>query len=253
MQFDEKWSFVAKKQDHCDPDDPADAERGESRDHVAFDPEHRLVVAVVPGKRTAANCRGLVEEFRRRTGGRLMRLMTSDEYPSYKVAIHDVYGLRVVPLTVLPRPKGRPRVPTKRVPPGLTYAMVHKHRVDGRVTKVTLETVFGGDESVAAALDKSTVSRVINTAFVERHNGTDRHRNARKGRGTYRFSKDRRAHEAMTYFTMYSYNFCWPVRTLARADATGPRRPRTPAMAAGLADHVWTLSEWATLPATQRW
>ena len=254
MQFDEKWSFVGKKQDHCDPAvDGADAERGESWDHVAFDPEHRLVVAVVPGKRTAHNCRSLVEQFRRRTAGRVVRLMTSDEYPSYKVAIHDVYGLRSVPLAVLPRPRGRPRVPKKRVPPGLTYAMVHKHRVDGRVTKVTLETVFGSDESVAAALERSAVSRAVNTSFVERHNGTDRHRNARKGRGTYRFSKDWRAHEAMTYFTMYSYNFCWPVRTLAGPGPTGARCPRTPAMAAALSDHVWPLSEWATLPATQQW
>lgn len=220
---------------------------------MAFDPEHRLVLAVVPGKRTAANCRALVDEFRRRTAGRLMRLMTSDEYPSYKVAIHGAYGLRTVPLPVLPRPRGRPRVPKRRVPDGLTYAVVHKHRTDGRVTKVTLRTVFGAEESVAAALRASACSRAVNTAFVERHNGTDRHRNARKARGTYRFSKDALVHEAMTYFTMYSYNFCWAVRTLARRDGDGVKRPHSPAMAAGLADHVWTLSEWARLPATQRW
>jgi hypothetical protein len=99
--MDEKWSFVGKKQDNCDPAaDPADAERGESWDHVALDPEHRLVLAVVPGKRTAANCNSLVGEVFRRTGGgeggntsgRLPRLITTDEYPSDKVAIHDVYG-----------------------------------------------------------------------------------------------------------------------------------------------------------------
>lgn len=254
MQFDEKWSFVAKKQENCDERlDPADARRGESWDHVAFDPEHRVVVAVVPGKRTAANCRRLISEFRQRTGGRLMRLMTSDEYPSYKVAIHEVYGLRSVPLTVLPRPRGRPRLPKKRVPPKLNYAVVHKHRRKGRVVKVSLEVVFGSRESVAAALRQSAVSRVVNTAFVERHNGTDRHRNARKARGTYRFSKDWQVHEAMTYFTMYSYNFCWPVRTLAsRDEATGRTEPRTPAMAAGLSDRVWPLRDWVTLPATQQ-
>ena len=57
MQFDEKWAFVGKKEKHCDPEDPADAEQGDHWDHVALDPEHRLVVSVVPGKRTAANCR----------------------------------------------------------------------------------------------------------------------------------------------------------------------------------------------------
>jgi IS1 family transposase len=252
VQYDEKWSFVARKQERCDPDAPADAQRGESWDHVAFDPEHRLVVAVVPGKRTAANCRKLVAEFHRRTQGRVMRLMTSDQYPSYRIAIHDVYGLRSVPLTVLPRPRGRPRPPVKRVPPDLNYAVVHKHRENGRVTKVSTEVVFGSEASVAAALRQSAVSKAINTAFVERYHGTDRHRNARKVRGTYRFSKDWQMHEAMTWFTTYSYNFCWPVRTLATRDDDGRRQPQTPAMSAGLSDHVWPLSEWVKLPATQR-
>ena len=90
------------------------------------------------------------------------------------------------------------------------------------------------------------------TAFVERHNGTDRNRNRRKVRKTYCFSKDWQVHEAMTYFTMYSYNFCWPVRTLRRE--VGPKRyePRTPAMVAGLTDHVWTIQEWAAYPARRR-
>ena len=209
------------------------------------------MLAVVPGKRTAANCRKLVEEFRRRTGGRIMRLMTSDEYPSYKVTIHEVYGLRSVPLTVLPRPKGRPRVPSKRVPREMNYAMVHKHRKNGRVVKVDLRVVFGSNESVAAALQQSSVSKVINTSFVERQNATDRHRNARKVRSTYRFSKNWEVHESMTYFTMYSYNFCWPVRTLKEPEAPGRWRKRTPAMAAGLSDHVWSLQEWITLLAKQ--
>jgi IS1 family transposase len=253
VQFDEKWSFVAKKQEHCDPRNPADDQAGQSWDHVAFDPEHRLVVAVVPGKRTAQNCRKLVEEFHRRTGGRIMRLISSDEYPSYKVAIHQVYGRQFLPLTVLPRPRGRARAAGKRLPPELNYAMVHKHRKNGRVVKISLEVVFGSDESVRQALERSAVSRAINISFVERHNGTDRHRNARKVRGTYRFSKNWQMHDAMTYFSMYSYNFCWPVRTLARKEPGGKPVPRTPAMAAGLSDHVWSLWEWLTLPATQHW
>jgi hypothetical protein len=50
---------------------------------VALDPEHRLVVSVVPGKRTSENVRLLVNDFKQRTQGRLMNLMTSDEYPAY--------------------------------------------------------------------------------------------------------------------------------------------------------------------------
>jgi IS1 family transposase len=249
--MDEKWSFVEKKQENCDEDDPADTECGDCWDHVAMDAEHRLILCVVPGKRTAENCQALVCEVRDRLGGRFPRLFTTDEYPSYPVAIHQVYGKRVVPLTVLPRPKGRPRVAKKIIPPELNHAVVHKHRKDGRVVKVESRIVYGKQESVAAALEQSTASTAINTSFLERHNATDRHRNARKGRCTYRFSKDLEMHEAMTYFTMYSYNFCWPVRTLAHKDDQGHLHERTPAMSAGLSDHRWPLSEWVTYPASQ--
>src|SRR6516165_6699304 len=49
VQFDEKWAFVYKKQKDCDPTDPNDDHRGDYWDHVAFDPEHKLVLAVIPG------------------------------------------------------------------------------------------------------------------------------------------------------------------------------------------------------------
>ena len=68
-------------------------------------------------------------------------------------------------------------------------------------------------------------------------------------RKTYCFSKDWQVHEAMTYFTMYSYNFCWPVRTLRKKGEGEHYEPQTPAMVAGLTDHVWTIQEWATYPA----
>jgi hypothetical protein len=58
--------------------------------------------------------------------------------------------------------------------------------------------------------------------------------------------------QAITYFTMYSYNFCWAVRTLRIRGEDDPWQRRTPAMAAGLADHIWSLSEWLTLPAVHR-
>ena len=97
----------------------------------------------------------------------------------------------------------------------------------------------------------SAVSQTVNTSFVERHHATDRGRNARKARKTYRFSKDWRVHEAMTFFTKYSYNFCWVVRTLRQKREDGRWRRRTPAMAAGLADHVWSMKEWLSFPVIQ--
>jgi IS1 family transposase len=214
-----------------------------------LDPEHRLVVAAVPGARTIENTEALVGEFRRRTGGRLMDLMTSDDYPAYETAILHAYGETVTP----PRTgkPGRPKAAYRAAPAGLTYAVVTKRRERGRVVEVGTRVVFGTMAAVLLALGLSRVSRAINTAFVERENGTDRHRNARKARKTYRFSKDWRYHEAVTYLSLYSYNFCWPVRTLSAGDEHGRRIERSPAMAAGLTDHLWSMSEWLSLPAVQ--
>jgi IS1 family transposase len=217
---------------------------------VALDPEHRLVVSLVVGKRTEEATHELVGDFHRRTAGRVMRLMTSDEYPVYESAIRDTYGRTVIPPRT-GRP-GRPRNAQTVVAPEVTYATVHKERENNRVVSVSTRVVFGTAVAVAAALVASAVSNAVNTCFVERHNGTDRNRCSRKVRKSYAFSKDWDVHRAATAFSYFSYNFCWPVRTLRERDADGRWRTRTPAMAAGLTDHVWSLAEWLAFPAVQR-
>jgi IS1 family transposase len=214
---------------------------------VAFDPEHRLVLSVVPGKRTEEKVHQLVQDFKKRTAGRLMNLLTSDEYSAYATAIFAAYA--VTPEQRRTGRPGRPKKPQPVVPKQLQYAVVHKERQNGRVVKVTTRVVFGTLVAVLAVLAASVVSRVVNTVFVERHNGSDRNRNRRKVRKTCCFSKDWGVHEAMTYFTMYSYNFCWPVRTLRKKVGRKKYQARTPAMVAGLTDHIWTIQEWATYPA----
>lgn len=240
---------MRKKNKHCDPQDPADKGLGDRWDHVAFDAEHRLVLSVVPGPRSAENIGRLVRDTRRRMAGRVPSLITTDEYAPYQQAILDAYGQTITP----PRTgkPGRPAAPYQVPPPDLRYATVHKTREKGRVVKIDFRIVFGDQAQVTTALAQSKVSRHINTAFIERHNGTDRHRNARKTRKTYRFSKDTDVHDAMTYYTMYSYNFCWPVRTLRVRDEHGRWRPRSPAMAAGLTDHLWPLPHWTRMPVIQ--
>ena len=247
MQFDEKWAFVGKKQKNCAPDD---ARRGDCWDHVAFDPESRLVVSLVVGKRTTEATRALVRDFRRRTSSRVMRLITSDEYPVYEEAIREAYGHRVTP----PRTgrRGRPRRPYTAVTPGVTYATVHKERANNRVVRVSTRVVFGTSDAVARALALSSVSRSVNTCLVERHNGTDRNRCSRKVRKSYAFSKDWDVHRAASVFSYFSYNFCWPVRTLRIKGEGGRWRPRTPAMVAGLTERAWSLSEWLAYPIVQR-
>ncbi len=242
--------MVAKKEANCDRTDPADDQKGDYWDHVAYDPEHRLVLAVVPGARDVEGTEALVGESRRRTGGRIMRLLTSDNYPAYETAILHAYGETVTPRRT--GKPGRPKGPYTAPRPGLVYATVEKVRKKGRVVEILTRAVFGTMAAVAAALAGSRVSRSINTSFIERQNATDRHRNARKSRKTYRFSKDWQFHEAATYFTMYSYNFCWPVRTLREPIGDGHWRKRTPAVAAGLTDHVWSMTEWISRPVVLR-
>ena len=151
---------------------------------------------MVPGERTSENVVAVVEDFKRRTGGRLMNLITTDGYPGYEDAILRAYGETVTP----PRTgrRGRPRAAYKVAPRGLTCAVVEKTREKGRVVSIATRVVFGTMAAVIAALGMSKVSGAINTSFVERQNGTDRHPNARKARKTYRFSKDWRYHDSVT-------------------------------------------------------
>ena len=191
---------MAKKEKNCNPADPADDRKGDTWDFVALAPENRLVVSVVPGERTAANAAAVVEDFKRRTGGRVRNWITSDGDSAYEPAILEAYGETVTP----PRTgkRGRRKAPYKVPPKDLNDAVVEQTREKGRVVKIVTRVVFGTIAAVTAALGMSSVSNAVNTSFVERQNGTDRHRNARKARKTYRFSKDWRFHEAVTYLTL---------------------------------------------------
>ena len=247
IQFDEKWDFVKKKQKNCDENSPADARCGDNWDHVALDAEHKLVLEVVNGKRTEENTELLVQKTAERLNFKPPRLMTSDEWRPYERAILEAFGERRVPLPTGLR--GRPQSPFFVPTPELVYATVHKTRENGRVTKIDSRTVFGTDAQVQAALAESSCSRKVNTSFIERQNGTDRNRCSRKVRKSYCFSKDWDVHHAATCLSLYSYNYCWSVRTLRRPD--GRSGPCSPAMSAGLTDHLWTLHEWLAMPVCQ--
>jgi hypothetical protein len=156
---------------------------------------------VVPGARTEEDARAIVAEVRRRVGCEPPPLMTGDEYPAYATAIEEVFS---EPMPDPPRRKpGRPRVvPERRSPDDVIYATVHKHREDNRVIASEQRQVFGPPDGLEDMLGESAVSHPVNTSFVGRQNGTDRGRNAREVRKTYRFSKDWQVPEAMTYLTL---------------------------------------------------
>jgi IS1 family transposase len=237
VQLDEKWAFVGKKEAHCDAGEKTS---GDNWDHTAIDPESRLLLVIVPGKRTGKQCRKVLEDVKKRTNGRTDLLITSDEHAPYKTAIKRTYATETL------QPDG---LRQQTMPKELCYATVNKTREGGRVVSVAKTLVYGTVAFLLLYLWQSIVSHTINTSFVERHNSTDRNQNARKGRKTMRFSKDWDMHNAMTFFVAYSYNFCWPVRTLRTKNDSGGWKQRTPAMAAGLSEHVWSTFEWISYPA----
>lgn len=195
----------------------------------------------MPGKRTAENVRILVQDFKKRTGGRAMNLMTSDEYPAYEEAILAEYGVTFVPPRT-GRP-GRPKAPCKVPPKELLYATVHKTREKGRVVKVETRLVFGTEDMLVEALDESSVSGGVNTSYLERYNATARHMNGRESRKVYTYSKDWDMHEWAAWFTTVCYNFCHDHASLRVKLRPGHYEHRSPAMAAGLADHIWSVAE----------
>jgi hypothetical protein len=135
----------------------------------------------------------------------------------------------------------------------LHYAQVVKRRKSGRVVEVTTKIIFGSEAAVQARLAASGVSQTINTSFVERNNLTCRQCNGRLSRKVLSFSKDLTWLEKHLWLSLAYYHFVLPHDSLSqRLSAPQPTRgsgspkkwqPVTPAMAAGLTDHVWTMEE----------
>ena len=96
-------------------------------------------------------------------------------------------------------------------------------------------------------MKRSTVSSHVNTTFVERFNGTARQHNSRKARKVYSFSKEFKYHAAMSWFAAAYYNFCRPHLGL-REKEDGHWSKRTPAMAGGISEHVWSLESFMGYP-----
>jgi hypothetical protein len=222
-----------------------------------IDPESKLIVSLVVGRRTAEAAEAAFCDFYERTDGCLPELITTDEYAPYLSIILSVYGVHKEDLGLTAEEKeacGWASWPEFYFPVEIAYATVHKEREQGRVVKVTKQVVLGTESQVAAALRGKAVAGTINTSYVERWHGTNRHFNARKARKVYTFSKTLVFHVAVTWLCVVYYNFGWTPRTLREQLAAEPARyrPRTPAMAAGLTDTIWSWHDILTYPIYRR-
>jgi hypothetical protein len=204
----------------------------------------------VVGRRDADAVVAVFTDFYERTDGYLPELICADEYAVYRTVIPDTYGVLRSELGLTPEEEAEFSLGEFHFVEEVAYATVHKHKEGGRVTGVSRRVVLGSAEQVERTLEGSGQSRTVNTSFVERYHGTHRQFNARKKRKAYTFSKELSFHEAATWLVVLWYNFGWCVRTLReKVQEDPPRyRYRTPAMAAGLADHAWTMEELLCYP-----
>jgi hypothetical protein len=160
----------------------------------------------------------------------------SDGWGGIDEAMVAVYG-------VVPEYQGVGRPPTlKRPQPGWQYLQAVKQRENGHVVGVSLRVIFGDKDEVLELLGKST-------SYIERTHLTMRLFNSRLTRKTLGFSKKLEMYRASAAWEDLVYNFARPVKTLRVKILADPKRrwePRTPAMAAGLTDHIWTVKELLT-------
>ena len=195
------------------------------------------------GKRTRTNAYTLVEKIYRVTDGTIP-FFTSDELKHYREALLRVYGIpEDIPKG--PRKRGRPKKPKLKPPPELKYAQVVKHRRKGRVVSISTRVVFGEEEEIEKCLDASPVSRSVNISFIERNNLTLRQHSRRLTRKTNGFSKDITKLEAQLYLALGYYHFVKEHFGLRQESKDNGKKwlQRTPAMAAGITDHIWNTRE----------
>jgi len=251
-QLDELWSFVYKKEMKLSVFERVLGQYGDAWVWIALAPEWRLVLAFVVGKRSQENADLLLEQVKAVSCGHIP-FFTSDQLAHYPHAILKTYG---VPEVILEIPGKRgPKPKPKLVPPSaLVYAQVVKERAGGKVVKVTKKLIFGTESRLQERLKASTASRTVNTSFVERNNLTCRQCNGRLSRRVLAFSKDVSRFENHLWLSFAYYHFVLPHSSLTQElDTPEPTRgehgskrtyrPVTPAMAAGLTDHIWTMEE----------
>jgi hypothetical protein len=138
---------------------------------------------------------------------------------------------------------GRPRLVAAG---GLLLGQVVKRYVQRRVASVEQRVVLGTAGAIAAVLAETGTGTQIHTAYIERLNATFRACLAplvRRGRA---LARTQATLTAGMYLVGCTYNCCWAHASLRLAAPPGSRlkwRERTPAMAAGLTDHRWTMDE----------
>lgn len=184
------------------------------------------------------------EQLKRRGDEHSPPPLVSDGWGGYAEAMVEVWGK-------VPEYKGRGRPPTKKRPQaGWQYLQMVKQRENGRVMGAKAKTIHGDERELLDLLGQST-------SYVERTNLTSRHMNGRLARKTLGYSKELGMLRASSVWEDTVYNLGRALKTLRMEspEEAGNQRwiRRSPAMAAGLTDHIWETEELLTvlsLPST---
>src|SRR5712691_10532315 len=216
---------------------------------AAIDPITKLLLTVDVGDRTLAMAQSVVHQVVQVLAPGCVPLFLTDGFKEYTTALLTHYGQWVQPARwraqgPMPKPRWVPL-------PGLLYAQVVKTVRRRRLVDVKHRIVFGTLGAVQQVL--AACGWQINTAFIERVNLTIRQHVAAVGRRVSTLCKHEAGLRQQLALSQVYYNFCLPHaglrQTLPQPEPTHGTgsarqgRPQTPAMAAGLTDHVWTLRE----------
>lgn len=203
---------------------------------MTLETDTRLRVGRAIGKDEASVALALMQQLQARGHPDLPPPLATDGHGHYREALVATWGQ-------VPPPSGkRGKPPTlPRAPVGCQYLQVIKERSGGRLLGVRTKVIYGDPEAVVATVGAAT-------AYVERTQLTARQMNGRLVRKTLSFSKQVRALRAACAWEDGLYNLTRPLKSLREEVNAGGRRwePRTPMMAAGLTDHIWTVKELLT-------
>jgi hypothetical protein len=210
--------------------------------HAALALTSRFVIDLRLGPRTLEVAAELVASVAVLCGGcgggavpaaELPLLLVDDHLP-YPSAILRVFGR--VRHGRRKRGRGRPKLKRLKPPPGLMVGVVRKVRdAAGKLLRVRTKALFGGKARVIARIKSLHIGRRINTAHVERLNGTVRGQQARLARRTRSGSRRGPALQWSLWLWRDLYNWVRP---------HGSLDGRTPAMAFGLAEQIWTVDRY---------
>lgn len=204
---------------------------------TALETTSRLIVCFTIGDRTLEDARQFLRNLASRSDD--MPLFTSDELPHYADGLMELFNSLIQPEPTGRR--GRPRNARKVVDERLDYATVDKTRNRGRIVNVETRIVYGCAERIDERI-KELPGQQINTSYVERSNLNRRMWDAHLSRKSLMFAKSFRWLKAKFSICIGFYNFIRPHGTLSKKKS-GRFCPMTPAMAAGITDHPWTIDE----------